>query len=100
MLRSWRTQHILQYKHAERVISALPCCVVADRFSNMGAEEASTTGADVKPDLASDQTQQNNHITLKFVCEVGYNKHFIARPGLHCVSLMRFDFHRSARWYL
>ena len=35
----------------------------------MGAEEASSPGADTKPAIDDDQTQQSTHITLNFVSQ-------------------------------
>ncbi len=37
---------------------------------NMGADEVADTGAEVKPDIAGDQTQQSSHITLQFTSQV------------------------------
>ncbi len=36
----------------------------------MGADEISDVGAEVKPDVGGDQTQQNTHITLHFTSQV------------------------------
>ena len=57
---------------------ARPCC--AERvpcgnrnvvqFCNMGSDESADTGAEVKPDIAGDQTQQTSHITLQFTSQV------------------------------
>ena len=36
----------------------------------MGSDEGADTDAEVKPDVAGDQTQQNSHITLQFTSQV------------------------------
>lgn len=35
----------------------------------MGSDEGADTDAEVKPDVAGDQTQQNSHITLQFTSQ-------------------------------
>lgn len=68
----------------EPTVCALICCeagVGAERrlcgstsvaqSCNMGADAVADTGAEVKPDIAGDQTQQNSHITLQFTSQVG-----------------------------
>ena len=40
------------------------------QFCNMGSDESADTGAEVKPEIASDQTQQASHIKLQFTSQV------------------------------
>ena len=39
-------------------------------FYNMGSDESAHTGAEVKPEIANDQTQQTSHITLQCTSQV------------------------------
>ncbi len=55
--------HTCEAVGAERV----PCGNRNDvQFCKMGSDESADTGAEVKPEIASDQTQQPSHITLQF----------------------------------
>lgn len=40
------------------------------QFCNMGSDESADTCAEVKPEIANDQTQQTSHITLQFTSQV------------------------------